>query len=268
MNTLTQILKIVILLFVLLVFLIYFFQRNLIYFPSPNTPSPKDFDASDLSVLQLHTKDNLTLNAWYKSAQAHQPTILLLHGNAGNIGNRMTLARQFINAGFGILLLEYRGYGGNKGSPSEQGFYEDGYTALSFLTQQGVKPSELVLYGESLGTGVASKLASEYSSCALILQSPFTSLTSMAHYNYPWIPLSPWDKFDTLSRIKEIKTPLLILHGTKDPIVPYTEGLALFKAADDPKQMLSFPGYVHNNLWGAKDFYKQVIHFIKTHCRQ
>ncbi len=266
MSLLTQTLKVLILLFIILVFFTYCFQRYLIYFPSPTIPQPHDFGATDLTVLKLQTKDNLSLNAWYKSASANHPTVLILHGNAGTIGNRMALAREFINAGFGVLLLEYRGYGGNKGSPTEQGLYNDGQAAVSFLTQQGVKPTQLVLYGESLGTGVASKLATESPSCALILQSPFTSLTSIAHYSYPWIPLDPWDKFDSLSRIQEINTALLILHGIKDPIVPYSEGLTLFKAAAEPKQMLSFQNYGHNNLWDAKNFYKQVIHFITLHC--
>lgn len=266
MNLLTQIIKVGILLFILLSAFIYFMQRHLIYFPSPIRPLPQDFAATDLSVIQLHTADHLSLNAWYKAAPKHRPTILFFHGNAGNLGHRMALARQFINAGYGFLLFDYRGYGGNKGSPSEQGFYKDGQAALRFLSEQGVKPTELVLYGESLGTGVASQLASEHSSCALILQSPFSSLTSMARRNYPWILLSPWDKFDSLSRIKKIKTPLLILHGTQDTVVPYAEGLTLFKAAIEPKQMISFPGYGHNNLWEAHDFYQQVSQFIKIHC--
>lgn len=263
---LTQTIKVILLLFIITLLLTYSFQRYLIYVPATALPQPKDFGAQDFTVLTLHTKDNLDLNAWYKPAKPNKPTILYLHGNAGSIGNRMPTARTFIDAGFGILLLEYRGYGGNKGTPTEEGLYEDGRTALAFLTAQDVKNNQLVLYGESLGTGVASKLATENPSCALILQSPFTSLSSVAHYHYPWIPLSPWDKYDSLSRIKSINTSLLILHGTQDKTVPYSEGIILFNKAKEPKEMVSFAGYNHHNVIHAKEFYQQVIHFIKQHC--
>ena len=263
---LTQTIKLLSLFFIIALLLIYCFQRYLIYVPSSIVPQTKDFAAQDLTVLDLHTKDNLNLNAWYKPAQSNQPTILYLHGNAGNIGSRMFNARQFIQAGFGILLLEYRGYGGNKGTPTEQGLYEDGRTALAFLANQKVKNSQLVLYGESLGSGVASKLATEFSSCAVILQSPFTSLAAAARYHYPWVPLSPWDKYDSLSRIRAINAPLLVLHGTQDRTIPYTQGETLFNAANEPKEMLSFSGYDHNNVINAKGFHQQIIRFIKQHC--
>ena len=266
MNVLIQILKVIILIMVLILFLFYILQRHLIYFPSKVIPNPNDFAAQDLRILSLHTKDGLALNAWYKPALAHHPTVLFLHGNAGTIGYRMPLVRQFINEGFGVLLFDYRGYGGNKGNPTEQGLYEDGNAAINFLTQQGIQSSQLILYGESLGTGVATQLAVQHPACALILQSPFTSLTHLAHYHYPWLLFNPWDKYDSLSRIKNIKTPILILHGTADSIVPYEEGVTLFNAALQPKEIHRFEGYGHNNLWDAQGFYSFVSQFIHQYC--
>ncbi|KTD62324.1 alpha/beta hydrolase [Legionella shakespearei] len=250
--------------FVLL--LIYIFQRHLIYFPDRHIPDLKAYHAQDMDVVTLKTKDNLTLKSWYKPAAKNQPTLLYLHGNAGNIGYRMTLARKFLKAGLGVFLLEYRGYGGNRGSPNEQGFYEDGQTALDFLQEQGIKPSQLVLYGESLGTGVATKLGSEHAACAIILQSPFTSLPNVARYHYPWVLMEPWDKYNSLERIKTIHTPLLVLHGKLDRIIPYTDGLALFDAANEPKKMLTFPNKDHNNLWSERSFSNDIIQFIEEHC--
>lgn len=248
------------------VLLIYVFQRQLIYFPTPDKPKQSNFAALDLVQINITTKDNLLLNAWYKKAKYKSATVLFLHGNAGNIGHRMPTARQLINAGFGVLLLEYRGYGGNEGTPSETGLYKDGHAALNYISKQGVSSSQLVLFGESIGTGVATKLATETSSCALILQSPFTSLASIAGQHYPWLPLSPWDKFDSLSRMSLIKTPVLILHGTQDTLVPFKEGAELFSAANHPKKMISFSGFGHNNLAEAKNFYPEIIEFIKQHC--
>ncbi len=245
--------------------LIYVFQRHLIYFPDKKEPLPEAFQASDMQVVVIPTKDGLSLRSWYKPAINKQPTVLLFHGNAGHIGYRMPLARTLINEGFGVFLLEYRGYGGNKGNPTEQGLYEDARAALQFLQQQGVKPAQLVVYGESLGTGVATKMAAVHSVCALILQSPFTSLADVGRYHYPWLPIKPRDHFNSLERMHEIHTPVLILHGKRDQIVPYDQGVTLFRQAQQPKSFITFEHGSHNDLWD-KAFFEEVVHFIQKYC--
>ena len=246
--------------------LVYLFQRNFIYFPDKHKPGLQEFHAEDLSIVLLNTQDNLVLSSWYKPAVNHLPTILYLHGNAGHIGYRMPLARQFIQSGLGIFLLEYRGYGGNKGKPTENGLYEDSDAALNFLIQQGINPEKIVLYGESLGTGVATKLAMQHQFCAVILQSPFTSLTSLSNYHYPWLFIKPWDEFNSLERIQAIRAPILILHGKQDEIVPYEDGLTLFNKANQPKKMISFEHQNHNNLWNNR-FSEEIIRFINLYCK-
>lgn len=244
---------------------IYFLQRYLIYVPAKVVPTRQEYNALDMQEIQLTTSDGLRLLAWYKPAIPSMPTVLVFHGNAGDIGNRMPLARPFIASGFGVLLLEYRGYGGNPGSPNESGLYTDGAAAMEFLRKQSIKDKLIVLYGESLGTGVATKIATQYPVCAVVLQSPYTSLVSLARQQYSWIPLKPWDKFDSLSRIKSIKAPLLILHGEKDTLVPFDEGLTLFNNALSPKKMVAIPERGHNGLWDAK-FFNEVIPFIRNNC--
>lgn len=245
---------------------LYVFQRYLIYVPAKVVPTREAYQALDMQEVQIATPDGLHLLAWYKPASENQPTVLVLHGNAGHIGNRMPLARQLIESGFGVLLLEYRGYAGNPGSPSESGLYSDADAAMTFLNKQGVKDKRIVVYGESLGTGVATKVATQYSVCAVVLQSPFTSLASVARYHYPWILLSPWDKFDSLSRIRQINAPLLVLHGKDDTLVPFEEGLTLFNQALEPKKMIALPGKDHNALWDD-EFFEQVTAFIHGHCK-
>lgn len=245
--------------------LIYAFQRHLIYFPDTRTPRRQDFQAGDMHVVKIPTKDGLSLRSWYKPAINKQPTVLFFHGNAGHIGYRMPLARALINEGFGLFLLEYRGYGGNKGNPNEQGLYADAHAALQFLQQQGLKPAEIVLYGESLGTGVATKIASEHPVCALILQSPFTSLADAAHYHYPWLPIRPRDHFNSLERIRAIDAPILILHGEHDQIVPYNQGVTLFQQAKPPKSFITIANGGHNDLW-SDVFFQDVVHFIRKYC--
>ncbi len=246
--------------------LLYLLQRTLIYAPSKAMPSRKTFQAEDMQRIHLFTKDNLSLNAWYKPASTQQPTLIIFHGNAGHIGRRMPLARQLIAQGVGVLLLEYRGYGGNPGTPTEQGLYQDARAGIDFLSQQGIPNQQIALYGESLGTGVATKMATEYpASCALILQSPYTTLNALRKYHYPWLPIEPWDKFNSLERIKSIHMPFLALHGTEDKVVPYEEGKALFLAANMPKQWIELKGKGHSSLWTAQ-FVDIVIHFIHQHC--
>ncbi|AHE65706.1 alpha/beta hydrolase [Legionella oakridgensis] len=251
---------------VLMIFL-YVWQRHLIYFPLREVPKQIDFHASDMEVIHLKTQDGLQLSSWYKPAAKGQPTVLYLHGNAGHIGYRMPFVRQLLEAGLGIFLLEYRGYGGNAGSPTEQGLYLDGQAAMAFLQAQGIQPRHMVLYGESLGTGIATKLASDHQICSLILQSPFTSLTALARYHYPWLFIKPRDRFDSLKRIQSIRVPLLILHGKRDPIVPYQQGVVLYNTANQPKKMYSFPLRGHNDLWNESVFTEEVIQFIKAHCK-
>ncbi|WP_028388943.1 alpha/beta hydrolase [Legionella fairfieldensis] len=245
--------------------LIFLLQRHLIYFPAKERPDQQTFHAEDMQQVTLHTPDGLSLNAWYKPAAPNQPTLLYLHGNAGHMGHRMTLIRQFLTVGFGVLIFDYRGYGGNKGSPSEQGLYTDGRTGLQFLYQQGVPAKKLVLYGESLGTGVATQLAIEAPACALILQSPYTSLAALARYHYPWLLIQPRDKFDSLNRMAAIKVPVLIVHGKQDKIVPFTQGLTLFNQANEPKKLLVMETKGHNNLWD-NDFTDKINGFIRANC--
>ncbi|KTD07602.1 alpha/beta hydrolase [Legionella jamestowniensis] len=245
--------------------LIYFLQRNLIYFPAKEVPSRSVFQAEDMQVVKIHTADGLELMSWYKPAAAGKPTILYLHGNAGHIGYRMPLVRQFLAAGFGVLLLEYRGYGGNKGQPREQGLYYDGQAGLEFLQQQGVSLQQTILYGESLGTSVATYLGAKSKVCAVVLQSPYTSMTQVARYHYPWVFIAPWDKFDSLSRISQIKSPLLILHGESDTIVPSQQARILFEHANEPKFLINLPDRGHNDLWD-NGFVNRIVAFIGTNC--
>lgn len=253
-------------LFITISLLMYFFQRHLIYVPNINKPSRSVAKASDMEEISLITKDNLSLNAWYKPAKPHQATILFLHGNAGNIASRMSIIRPLLNAGLGVLLLDYRGYGGNKGQPNEQGLYEDARTGMRFLQSQGLSSQQSVIYGESIGTGVATQMAVEYPACAVVLQSPFTSLKAAARYHYPWLLLEPWDRYDSLARIQSMHEPLLILHGRQDDVVPYAQGLSLFKAANEPKLMISFATGTHNNLWRSQKFYEKTLQFIRANC--
>lgn len=255
----------ILLFFFVLLAVLYSLQRTLIYFPNKNKPERSTYHADDLSAVTLTTDDGLSLLSWYKAAQQDKPTIVYFHGNAGHIGNRMPIARQFLEQGLGILLVEYRGYGGNPGYPTEKGFYKDAEAAIHFLLNKNIKSKQLILYGESIGSAVAIYIGQHYPVCALILQSPMTSLTDLARYHYPWLPPIVWDKFNSVKRIDKLSDPLLFLHGTADQIVPFRQAKRLFKQANGPKQFISFDDKGHNNLWDEA-YYQQIIQFIKANC--
>ena len=242
---------------------IYINQRKMIYYPQRMTVKPKQYSAGRMEVVYLNTSDGLILKAWYRASSNKKPTIVYLHGNAGHLGYRMPFINQFLDKDYGVLLFSYRGYADNPGKPTEQGLYRDGRAAMDFVMKKNIKPQCIVLYGESIGSGVATKLAEEYTTGALILQSPFTSMADIARYHYPWIPLKPWDKFDSVSRISRVNAPLLIIHGTKDHIVPIRYGKELFNAAREPKYFVALKSRGHNNLWGPK-LYKAIIIFLEN----
>jgi uncharacterized protein len=238
-----------------LLLILFFVQRQFMYFPDVTRPSPVVFGVADMKAAEVTTSDGLKLAGWYKAPpDAGKPVVILFHGNAGNIGMRNFKARLLIDAGYGALLAEYRGYGGNPGKPTEQGLYADAQAYLAWLEKQGFPPSRVVLYGESLGTGVAVQMAAEKPDYkGLILETPFSSVVSLAQKIYFFAPawLLVRDRYDNVAKIGKIKVPLLVLHGSIDAVVPYYQGKRLFDAANEPKKMETFPLGNHNDLYNC-----------------
>ncbi|MBS0357904.1 MAG: alpha/beta fold hydrolase [Proteobacteria bacterium] len=250
--------------YLLAVLLTYIFQRNLMYHPNKNKASPEQVNAADMQVITLSTEDQLSITAWYKAANPHLPTLIYFHGNAGSFADRIDRIRSYLNQGFGVLLLSYRGYAGNPGEPSEKGLYQDARAAIKFLLEQQKIPARcIVLFGESLGTGIAVQMATEYSVGAVVLQTPYTSFENLGKFHYRYFP-SRWllkDRYNSLSKIKQVNSPLLVLHGTNDDLVPLSEGKKLFQAANEPKEMKIYPGANHNGIFTQK-MAQDVIAFI------
>jgi fermentation-respiration switch protein FrsA (DUF1100 family) len=255
----------ILLLYVLLVGGLFLAQRSLLYLPDQTRPQLGPLVEAGFREITLNTEDGLSLLAWYRPPNSGAPVIAYFHGNGGHLGYRSNRMMRFAEAGFGVLLLEYRGYGGNPGSPSETGFYTDAAAALDFLSrQQGVPSTRLVLYGESLGSGIAAHMAAGREIAALILEAPFTRLSDAASYHYPYVPVSLLlhDRFDTLAAIGRVKAPILVMHGERDRVVPVRFGHALFAAAPEPKEGWFSPEGGHEDLarFGGLDV---VFDFIK-----
>lgn len=237
---------------------------NPIYHPD-GVPTPAGAAAAGMEVVSYETADGLLLVGWYRAASAGRPTLVYYHGNAGHLGDRAFLVQPYLEAGNGVLLAGYRGYGGNPGRPSEEGLYADGRAALAWLANAGVPETRTVLFGESLGTGVAVQMAVEHQVSGLVLQSPFTSVVDVGQEAVPWLPVSMLmtDRFDSLSKISEIAAPLLLIHGEADRVIPAHFGRRLFDAAPEPKTANFVPGAGHNDLYrfGISDV---VIAFLES----
>jgi fermentation-respiration switch protein FrsA (DUF1100 family) len=250
-----------------LVALTYFFQRSMMYFPDNAVPNRAMAGVPDMDEVRLATADGLELLSWYKpAAKEGGATIVYFQGNGGNIELRGSKARTLIDAGLGVLLVGYRGYGDNPGRPAEAGLYADGRAALDYLAGRGVAPASIVLYGESLGSGVAVQMATERRPGALILEAPFTSAADVGASAYPFLPvrLLIKDRFDNLAKIGTIEAPLLVLHGEADRVIPARHGNTLLAAANEPKEDLFIPGADHVDLfaYGAAPV---VLDFIERH---
>jgi hypothetical protein len=257
----------------LLVGVLYTQQRHLLYLPDRSHPSLAEAGVPGLAAVETATADGLRLLAWYRPAQEGRPTVLYFHGNGGHIGYRADRAQVFAAVGFGVMLAEYRGYGGNPGSPSEEGFHRDAVAALDFLRARGVRPVDIVLYGESLGTAVAVRLAAELAAQgtpvgALILEAPFTSVADVAQHHYFYVPARALvkDKFDAASRIAAVKAPVLVIHGEADMVVPVSFGRALLAAAVEPKRGW-FPARADHATIFNGDAVRVIDGFLRDHLR-
>lgn len=221
----------------------YVFQRRLLYHPDRQAPSVP----AAMQEVWFTTADGVRLNGWFKKPDGQTLTLLFLHGNAGNLDMIADKISAYGNAGFGVLAFDWRGYGKSDGEPSEEGLYADGRAALAFLSREGVETDRVALHGESLGSGVATKLASETSVAGVVLEAPFISVAEAAQVHYPYLP-AKWlvkDRFDSLSRIANVQAPILILHGEADRTVPVEHGRMLLKAAGGRAQGLFYPGAGH-----------------------
>lgn len=235
---------------------LYVFQRGLMYHPGKVLPPPAETLIPEAEAVVARPEAGLSLTSWFVSPKPGRPTVLYFQGNAGTIADRDYKARAFADAGLGVWLTGYRGFGGNSGGPTEAGLYADARAALAELSARGIAPGDVVLYGESLGTGVATETAAALARAGtpargLILEAPFTSMGDAAQSHYPYVP-AKWlvrDCYASLSKIADIAAPLLILHGDADRVVPESQGRRLFEAAAEPKRGVWVPGGGHSDLY-------------------
>jgi uncharacterized protein len=245
----------------------YMAQRRLTYFPNPARVPPAQTGLSGVSEELLSTPDGARLVAWYAPAPPGRPTLLYFHGNGGGLSGRAMRFQRYQNARFGLLMLSWRGYSGSTGTPSEKSNYADARLAYESLIARGLKPSDIIVYGESLGSGVATHLASEMPVAGVILDAPFTSIADVGAGQYPFLPVR-WlmtERYDSASRIARVSAPLLIMHGERDRVVPVAMGRRLHELAREPKRIILFRDGDHIDLdtFGAVDKVRAWIEEIR-----
>jgi fermentation-respiration switch protein FrsA (DUF1100 family) len=226
-------------------------QRSFIYFPLSQAPPPVASVLPGAEDVRFTTEDGVTLSGWFRAGPSGSPTAIVFNGNAGDRSHRAPLATALHRAGFGVLLFDYRGYAGQSGTPSEDGLAADARAAVAYVqARRDVDPSKIAYVGESLGAAVAVSLAVERPPLALVLRSPFTSLEDMARLHYPWLPVGPLlvDRYGSIDRIGAVRSPVLVIAGTSDRIVPLAHSRRLFDAANEPKRFVAIDGADHNDL--------------------
>jgi fermentation-respiration switch protein FrsA (DUF1100 family) len=247
--------------------LLLLFETRFIYFPSrahEATPAGLGLPSEEV---RLTAEDGVRLHGWFLPVRGARWTVLLSHGNAGNISHRLdrTLFLQ-TRLGASVLLYDYRGYGRSEGSPDEPGTYRDARAAYRYLVEQRrVPPERLVLFGESLGSAVSLDLALAHPAAALILEAPFTSVPAMARTTI-FFPLAPFvrTRYDNLEKVGRLRMPLLVLQGDHDEVVPFAQGRRLFEAAPGPKRFFAIPGAGHNDtfLVGGDAYWQAIADFL------
>jgi hypothetical protein len=250
--------------------LVWALQRKLMYFPIGPLPSPADASLTGLEPVTFEPSDGLRLGGWFLAGSGPRPrtTVLVFNGNAGNRSHRLPPAAALHGHGLQVMLVDYRGYGGNPGSPSERGLAGDARAALAYAAGRAdVDASRIVYFGESLGTAVAVGLATAHPPAALVLRSPFTSMTDLGRHHYPFLPVGLLlrDRFTSIDRMGRIPSPVLVIAGGHDRIVPIEYTRRVYDAITAPKTLVVLPDADHNDvaLLAGDEMIDAIVRFLE-----
>lgn len=260
--------------YVLLVVLVYVFQARLIFFPSLGGRGLRATPAIiglEFENLELKTDDGTLIHGWYIPAPGATQVVLFCHGNAGNISDRLESIRTFHQLGLTVLIFDYRGYGLSSGRTDEPGTYRDAEAAWSYLIRRGYRPEHIIVFGRSLGAGVAAHLARGHRPGALILESAFTSVPDLGSYHYWYLPVRWLTRFSyaTADYVRQVTAPVLVVHSRNDEIVPFQFGQRVFEQAQEPKEMLEIAGGHNDGFVVSGPVYTEGLRrFIEKHSPQ
>tara|TARA_B100002019_G_scaffold95649_1_gene82362 strand:+ start:1333 stop:2145 length:813 start_codon:yes stop_codon:yes gene_type:complete len=258
-----NIIGIILFIYLIICFVIYLMQDKLLYHPGEN--NYLDQNSLNHEIEKIHIPSDEKLIAWHYKKNKDFKTLLFFHGNAGKIDNRIYKLNEFSKMDLNYLIFAYRGFSGNSGKPHEAGFYKDAKAAKLWLNLNNVPDNQIILYGESLGTAVAIEAAKENDFAGVILESPFTSMTELAKKYYPYLPVKILlrDKYDTIKKLKLVNSPILVMHGKRDKIVPYEMGLKVYEVAKSQKFKF-FNDYDDHMMDFNEDLVNSINNFVKN----
>lgn len=242
---------------------IYFKQSSLLYFPDKAIEEISAYGLGDAQDLVVKSEDGTNIQLWYKKPALNKQMILYFHGNSYHLGQRSPKFREMIDLGYGFVAPSYHGFGKSEGTPSKQAILEDARTAVKFLQENGYKTEDVIVIGDSLGSGVAVQMATEYKFKGVFLITPYTSVADRAQEIYWYIPVHYLvrDNFISSDKIDHINAPLLIVHGTKDDVIPHAHSEKLFELAEEPKKLIIYDGKGHANL-DNREIIKEMTQFL------
>lgn len=247
---------------------IYFKQRSLLYFPDKDIKEISDYGLGDAQDLMIKSEDGTEIQLWYKKPAPNKPMTLFFHGNSYHLGQRSEKFRELIELGYGFIAPSYHGFGKSEGHPSKEAILSDARTAVKFLQEQGYKTEDVVLIGESLGSGVAVQIANENKFKEVFLITPYTSIADRAQEIYWYLPVQYLvkDNFINSDKINKIHAPLLMVHGTKDDVIPHAHAEALFALAEEPKKLIIYEGKGHSNL-DNREIFTEMTKFLSNNSK-
>ena len=233
----TKLVILIIVTYCLLLTFVFFYQRKLLYHPNFSNHVTGDGLIHSIEKINIKTEDNIDLKGWFHLKDLKKKTILFFHGNAGTLDNRIYKLNFLGNLDINFLIIAWRGYSGSSGKPTELGLYQDAKSAVNWLNLKGIAEKNIILYGESLGTSVAIEIGQSKNFAGMILEAPFTSMVDTGKKYYPFFPVKLLlkDKYESKNKIKNIKFPILVMHGKKDKIIPFYMGEAIYNLANKPK---------------------------------
>lgn len=253
------------------VFGLRWLESSMTFHPERMSARERQSPPGGAEIVWFNSADGTRLNGWFFESQMKPvaATIIFFHGNGGNITNVGWLGQRFAKHGFNVLLFDYRGYGASEGVPAdESGLYADGDAAVAFVMNKGIRPDQIILYGQSLGTAVVCDVASRGQFGAVVLESGFSSASSLAANALPWLPR--WlhflgrNRFESARKLANVRAPILIAHGDPDGTIPTSESHLLFASANEPRQLLIVPGAGHVVFGAAGEKYlSQVEQFMR-----
>jgi len=253
-------------LFICYAFYLYFNQSKYVYFPLKNiiaTPMAAGFFYEDL---MLKTEDGIKISAWYVPHENETATILFLHGNGGNMSHNIDFIEMFYKLKFSTFIIDYRGYGKSEGTPDEEGTYLDAEVSWNYLVEEKkINPSDIVVYGRSLGGAIGAKLSEKNKTLAVILDSTFTSIKEIGAKQYPFLPVRKFFKFEysTIKYLKNLKSPVLVIHSIEDRYIPFSHAQKLYEAAPGIKELMEVRGDHNSNfIISRKEYEESIYNFI------